>query len=687
MKTKTRILSMLLAVCLLAGLIQLPAISVFAADTESLQIMSVMSKNVLADLYANSYKIHFGSQGTKKPWGSNGLKIIGYDGSGVAGANELTLIPDVYMATKVVYYDNTKFTDEALEEGTACNTYEGSNLQTTLGTIANTYLTEQERAVLVKRAGTLVWPLSKEEAEMLSADLLKVTGKTDRYYLRTPGTNGQRVWTVYANTGILSDAGIYYKGASVPHNVRPALSINLDDIVLVRSRDLSESAYNTNTTRLHSVKAYTGTDGVRLTVYDERFQNFKVTGVYANASQGAYNMNGGLPEAYISYEGADLNSAHITVVIMDSNKNVVAHGVGDTRTSGYCRVDFSNFKNDAEVKAGLNDGTMKMYLINETHSTYATMTDYSSQLQYVPLNPNVSDEPEEPAGPFEFYKTNVNLGSNLTLFFAFEQSKIDAANVSDYSAKITGTVNDTVSGFDFISETIDGIDCFVVPVNGLAAKQMNDDITVTIYKGDEAVSETRTSSIREYAETVLNGDFANNFKATAAAMLRYGAEAQEYFGYNSSDLADKKLTNDHLALISGITVDTSKEISLTIGENLFMGTRVHFESEIAMEFAVEKTANAVRGEISFTDHNGSSKTAEATVRDAGNAVAFYFSGMVVADLNQDVTLKLYDAQGNVVVEVVDSISAYLGRVQDEDAQDLCEAFGKFSTAAHAYFHS
>ena len=684
MKTKTRILSMLLAVCLLAGLIQLPAISVFAADTESLQIMSVMSKNVLADLYANGYKIHFGSQGTKKPWGPNGLKIIGYDGSGVAGANELTLISDAFLATDVVYYDNTKFTVEELGEGTACNTYEGSNLQTTLGTIANTYLSEQERAVLVERAGTLVWPLSKEEAEMLSADLLKVTGQKDRYYLRTLGSNGQRVWTVYANTGILSDAGIYYNGASVPHDVSPALSINLDDIVLVRSRDSSESAYKA-ATRLHSVTAYTGTDGVRLTVYDERFQNFKVTGVYADASQGAYNMNGGLPKAYISYEGADLKSAHITAVIMDSNKNVVAHGVGDTGTSGYCIVDFYNFRSDAEVKAGLNDGTMKMYLINETHST-ATMTDYSSQLQYVPLNPNVSDEPEEPAGPFEFYKTNVNLGSNLTLFFAFEQSKIDAANVSDYSAKITGTVNGTVSGSDFISETIDGIDCFVVPVEGLAAKQMSDEITVTIYKGDEAVSETRTSSIREYAETVLNGDFANNFKATAAAMLQYGAEAQEYFGYNSSDLADKNLTPDHLALISGITVDTSKEISLTTGKDLFMGTRVHFESEIAMEFAAEKTANAVRGEFSFTDHNGSSKTAAATVRDAGNADAFYFSGMVVADLNQDVTLKLYDAQDNVVVEVVDSISAYLGRVQDEDAQDLCEAFGKFSTAAYAYFH-
>ncbi len=68
----------------------------------------------------------------------------------------------------------------------------------------------------------------------------------------------------------------------------------------------------------------------------------------------------------------------------------------------------------------------------------------------------------------------------------------------------------------------------------VAAAQMNDPIRIFI--NGEALDTTYT--VREYAQTILSGEYDEDTKALVASMLLYGGAAQSYFGYNTENPAD-----------------------------------------------------------------------------------------------------------------------------------------------------
>ena len=82
---------------------------------------------------------------------------------------------------------------------------------------------------------------------------------------------------------------------------------------------------------------------------------------------------------------------------------------------------------------------------------------------------------------------------------------------------------------------------------GLTAKQMADTIYVMPYakvEGSDEISYGMVSevSIKKYAEVALAGNLSATLRAYIIALLNYGAEAQNFFGYNKTDLANSFLT-------------------------------------------------------------------------------------------------------------------------------------------------
>ena len=70
----------------------------------------------------------------------------------------------------------------------------------------------------------------------------------------------------------------------------------------------------------------------------------------------------------------------------------------------------------------------------------------------------------------------------------------------------------------------------------VAAKEMTDDVKAQfIYAGGE--TEVYTYSVKQYADTILAGEYQDELKALVSAMLQYGAYAQLHFGYNTGKLA------------------------------------------------------------------------------------------------------------------------------------------------------
>ena len=157
---------------------------------------------------------------------------------------------------------------------------------------------------------------------------------------------------------------------------------------------------------------------------------------------------------------------------------------------------------------------------------------------------------------------NITLGDNIGVKFHL--------NSADY------TVTTTVNG----AEVIPTISDKVVTVN-VAAAQMNDKIVLTVKNGEEVVH-TDEYSVREYAETILGGEYDGYVKDMVKEMLNYGAAAQTYFDYNADNLAN-----------AGYELESSAEVptevpAITVEDKLagisLYGMSLVFRNKTAVRF-------------------------------------------------------------------------------------------------------
>ena len=160
---------------------------------------------------------------------------------------------------------------------------------------------------------------------------------------------------------------------------------------------------------------------------------------------------------------------------------------------------------------------------------------------------------------------NINLNDNISAKFYMD---IPESVSTDEGAYIAFAVNGYVVKKTFDgSFTTDGRTENAVPIQlDLAAAQMTDVITVTIVDGEGNQSAGFEYSIRAYADKLLSGEYDSTFakdpdvtKALVKAMLNYGGKAQLHFGYNTENLANKGIeieelpvaNNNYAAIIEG----------------------------------------------------------------------------------------------------------------------------------------
>ncbi len=116
----------------------------------------------------------------------------------------------------------------------------------------------------------------------------------------------------------------------------------------------------------------------------------------------------------------------------------------------------------------------------------------------------------------------------------------------------------------------------------VTAPQMNDSISIQVYDSEGNSGAKQTFTIREYAEAIIDGNYADKDKNLAKHMLNYGAMSQIYFGYNANDLANKNIGKVEVAGVpndgdSAATTDPVDGIS-------FYGTSLVMNSKISLRF-------------------------------------------------------------------------------------------------------
>ena len=258
--------------------------------------------------------VYFGKNQENKPaaW-----RVIGYDGSGVAGAQgDMTLLAAGAMGV-------IPFADIILY-----NEYAPSNLKTAIDALAKK-LTTEENAAVKKRALTsgsyngentdciaggqvdnaVFWPLSTKEAIAVNNDLRALDPAhpnwvTSSWWLRSPGSK-----TFYVAI-VSSDGSVQYSGFSIRkknnhRTVRPAFNLNLNSVLFA-----SAAVGGKPDGGLTAVPEYSGNEW-KLTLLDSS-RSFAVTKKTAVAAPD--------DTVTLNYKGATTGiNEYISAIIADSS--------------------------------------------------------------------------------------------------------------------------------------------------------------------------------------------------------------------------------------------------------------------------------------------------------------------------------------------------------------------------------
>ena len=279
--------------------------------------------------------------------------------------------------------------------------------------------------------------------------------------------------------------------------------------------------------------------------------------------------------------------------------------------------------------------------------------------------------------------TQLQATSNLDMQFALRISDLEGTT-GNYIVLTRYFAQGDTPAEEIVIDQVDWTESngfYIVAYSGIAAKEMNDMISAVVYNADgEVISETRSESIVTYALSMLGKITNEEQKTMFVDLLNYGAEAQKFFHYNESNLANAGLTEAQKAL--GTQGDIEVADHRVKGEN-FVGSQLSLENVILLQMAFKVTpVEGMYAVVTYTDHNGKSVSNTLAVENNAGFTMVSVNSLAIADYRTLVTCTVYNADGEIVGSAVDSMESYVAR----SGNDLGAAIMRFGASAYAYFH-
>ena len=426
---KKRILSILLCLCMAACMLPTVAFAAGAENDKAIQLgTDALSKNVNTEAAPTVY---FGQDHGNNPaaW-----RVIGYDGSGVAGAQgDMTLLAAGTMGEAA--FDSVNYSSE----------YAPSELKTAIDAL-EAKLTTEENAAVKKRtlasgsyngentdcvAGAQVdnavfWPLSIAEAHAVNQDLRIVNKEHTNWamyhwWLRSPCKSSSSAAVVHGNGEVLDD-GMYH--TSDEFGVRPAFNLNLNAVLFA-----SAAVGGKPNGGLTPISEHTGNEW-KLTLLDNS-RNFAVTEKTVSGDTITF-----------SYSNAQTGTNEYISVIIKDNGEITHYGrilhLGGTTGGASGTASLT-------LPAGITlDNDTKLYVFNEQYNG-GKKTDYASDFTDIALT--VEKQADEqfslaPGGRYYFDLSAMNIPGTAN-------SNLPDSRLHYVPFTYVGTVN----AYKLISET------------------------------------------------------------------------------------------------------------------------------------------------------------------------------------------------------------------------------------------
>ena len=308
---------------------------------------------------------------------------------------------------------------------------------------------------------------------------------------------------------------------------------------------------------------------------------------------------------------------------------------------------------------------------------------------------------EKPQINIEISGRSISLDTYLQLNLYFE--KADFAGVEEIYVVIqigdhdAYTVKYGETGWNVGTGIEDALN-----ITGIAAKEIGDEIKIQFYLGnpddeieDETASDLITYSIKQYAYTVLGSKLSTEAKRAMYDLLKYGAAAQIYFNYKTDDLVDAGLGEySQYSRSENAIVDKYKEI--LIGEEFDWGNTMSLDDSLVLNyyfktFHTEQYRGKLTAKATYIGWNNKLHTinidsSEFLYNDATGETMIALKGLSGGDVASDITLEVYDENGNVIYKSIYSIEAYLTAVIAKRPANayLYQAIANYGEATAAY---
>lgn len=142
-------------------------------------------------------------------------------------------------------------------------------------------------------------------------------------------------------------------------------------------------------------------------------------------------------------------------------------------------------------------------------------------------------------------QVSITLDSDISLVYLVDPAVLERyQNATIVYRDASGTVQGASGLSKELTKTVNGKTYLYGEFTGIAAKEMTKDITATLEGTSDGgmtncYSKAYTTSVADYAKRLIAMDGTSKvLKTLLVDLVNYGASAQTYFGYNTSDLAN-----------------------------------------------------------------------------------------------------------------------------------------------------
>ncbi|MBQ2819205.1 MAG: leucine-rich repeat protein [Clostridia bacterium] len=267
--------------------------------------------------------------------------------------------------------------------------------------------------------------------------------------------------------------------------------------------------------------------------------------------------------------------------------------------------------------------------------------------------------------------------------------------LADEGAYVKVVINGSESNISFSALTYDSESGKYSLKSVVAAKNMNDIISATVYNGEGECGPSYKYSIKGYCDQIISeyADVYPELVPMAKSMLNYGAMAQKYFGYSTDSLANAGLSDaDGQGAVDAVTAIDVEDATFN-GTPESVGIAKHSASIVLGSETTIKHYITLSDGDSIDNYFIQANNAVVTPVLDGNRYVVTIANIPAASLDSGYTLNVirksdftsYTASYSAMNYVEAMFNACKDKAEYTDLCNLLKAIYLYNDAANTYF--